>query len=159
MCDARAGQIYWRPIHHEGASLMYDTILIAAALFDQGRTTRGMIAQARELLNPGGRFVLVHVFDEIPKYAAAHIPREQVNAHHRKVHELLEQIAAEAPEIKTEIVVRSGTASVGIIGTAKEKKADLIVIASHKPGLSDYFIGSTAARVVRHAETSVLVLR
>jgi len=33
------------------------------------------------------------------------------------------------------------------------------MIASHKPGMSDYFIGSTAARVVRHAQVSVLIDR
>ncbi len=138
---------------------MYDTILIAAALADEGRSTRAMIEKAKPLLSPGGRIVLVHVLDEIPKYAAAHIPRAQLSEHQRKVHDQLDKLAAEVEGAKTEVVVRSGTPSAGILGTAKEKKADLILIASHKPGLSDYLIGSTAARVVRHAETSVLILR
>ena len=42
---------------------------------------------------------------------------------------------------------------------AEDDKVDLIIIASHKPGLQDYFLGSTAARVVRHASCSVLVVR
>jgi universal stress protein F len=138
---------------------MYDTILIAAALSDEGRVTRAMIDKARGLLNPGGRIVLVHVLDEIPKYAAAHVPRAQLSEHQRKVRDKLDALAAGVEGVTTEVVVRSGTPSVGILGTATEKKADLIMIASHKPGLSDYLIGSTAARVVRHAETSVLVLR
>ena len=37
--------------------------------------------------------------------------------------------------------------------------ADVIVIASHDPGLADYLLGSVAARVVRHAHCSVLVVR
>jgi len=138
---------------------MYDTIVIAAALFDEGRATRDMIAKAQRLLSPGGRIVLVHVLDEIPQYAAAHVPRTQLSEHQRKVRDQMDKLAADIKDAKSEIVVRSGTASVGILGTAKEKKADLIMIASHKPGLSDYLIGSTAARVVRHAETSVLVVR
>ncbi len=36
---------------------------------------------------------------------------------------------------------------------------DCIVIGSHKPGLSDYLLGSTAARVVRHAPCAVHVYR
>ena len=40
-----------------------------------------------------------------------------------------------------------------------ETNADLIVINSHKPGVEDYFLGSTASRVVRRAPCSVLVLR
>ncbi|MEP4424264.1 MAG: universal stress protein, partial [Nitratireductor sp.] len=50
-------------------------------------------------------------------------------------------------------------AASGILAVAKEKQADVIVIASHKPGLQDYLIGSTAARVVRHAACSVHVMR
>jgi len=42
---------------------------------------------------------------------------------------------------------------------AQEKGVDLIIIASHRPGLQDYFLGSTAAKVVRHAKCSVLVIR
>ncbi|WP_170501927.1 universal stress protein, partial [Ruegeria atlantica] len=36
---------------------------------------------------------------------------------------------------------------------------DCIVLASHKPGMKDFFLGSTAALVVRHARCSVHVLR
>ena len=38
-------------------------------------------------------------------------------------------------------------------------KADLIVMSAHRPGLEDYLLGPNAARVVRHAECSVLVVR
>ena len=40
-----------------------------------------------------------------------------------------------------------------------ESGADLLIIASHRPGLQDYFLGSTAAHVVRHAACSVHVIR
>ena len=36
---------------------------------------------------------------------------------------------------------------------------DLIVLASHRPELKDYLLGPNAARVVRHARQSVLVVR
>jgi nucleotide-binding universal stress UspA family protein len=35
----------------------------------------------------------------------------------------------------------------------------MTVIASHDPGFVDYFLGSVAARFVRHAHCSVLVAR
>jgi len=56
-------------------------------------------------------------------------------------------------------VIRSGHASNTILAVAKERGADLIIIASHRPGLQDYFLGSTASKVVRHANCSVLVVR
>ncbi len=55
--------------------------------------------------------------------------------------------------------VRYGDVYPEILSVAKEIQADLIVIESHRPGVSDYLLGTTAARVVRHAECSVLVLR
>jgi len=46
-----------------------------------------------------------------------------------------------------------------ILEMAKAKNVDLIVIASHKPGIADYLLGSVAAGVVRHAKCSVHVMR
>ena len=42
---------------------------------------------------------------------------------------------------------------------ADETNADLIVMASHRPELKDFLLGPNAARVVRHANCSVLVVR
>lgn len=138
---------------------MYDTILIAAALFSKGQTTRGLIEKARSMLNPGGKIVLIHVIDEIPQYAAARIPTEFMSNRQREAQAELEALAQGAGGDNISIVIRNGTPSAGILGTAEEVKADLIMIASHKPGFSDYFIGSTATRVVRHAQTSVMITR
>ncbi len=46
-----------------------------------------------------------------------------------------------------------------VLDTAAEIKADLIVMASHRPDMGDYLIGANASRVVRHAAVSVLVVR
>ena len=56
-------------------------------------------------------------------------------------------------------VVITGHASRAIMDYAHDNDCDCIVIASHKPGLEDYFLGSTAARVVRHSRCNVHVLR
>ena len=138
---------------------MYDTILIAAALFSKGETTRTLIDKAKGLLNNGGRLVLVHVIDAVPKYIEQQVPKSHMSAHQREAQDMLEELAKGAGDIQCDVVIRTGTPSAGILGTAKETDADLIMIASHKPGFGDYFIGSTATRVVRHAQTSVMVLR
>lgn len=46
-----------------------------------------------------------------------------------------------------------------ILDTAKRIDADLIVLASHRPAMKDYLLGTNASRVVRHARCSVLVVR
>ena len=138
---------------------MYSSIVIAAALFNEGATTRAALKAAKKMLDDGGKITLVHVVDEVPGYVAAALPKEQMSARRRETQEKLDAIAAEAKGVNVATVVREGQPSACILGTAKEAKADLIMIASHKPGLSDYFIGSTAARIVRHAQVSVLVSR
>jgi universal stress protein F len=55
--------------------------------------------------------------------------------------------------------VRFGSIGHEILGTARERRADLIVMASHRPEMKDYFIGPNAAYVAQHAFCSVLVLR
>ena len=60
-------------------------------------------------------------------------------------------------EINTEIL--HGHAANEILKYAESHNIDCIVIASHRPGLADYFLGSTAARVVRHATCSIHVIR
>jgi nucleotide-binding universal stress UspA family protein len=62
-------------------------------------------------------------------------------------------------DIATQTIVASGTIYEEILRVAKEIGCDLIVMASHRPELKDYLLGPNAARVVRHAGCSVLVVR
>ncbi len=62
-------------------------------------------------------------------------------------------------EIASPAIVANGTVYEEILKAARETKCDLIVMASHRPELKDYLLGPNAARVVRHATCSVLVVR
>ena len=46
-----------------------------------------------------------------------------------------------------------------LIAAAKEQGADLIVMASHVPGLPEHIFASNAGAVASHAEVSVFVVR
>lgn len=61
--------------------------------------------------------------------------------------------------LSTEVMVRHGTIYEEILTAAEEVDADLIVMASHRPSLKDYLLGPNAARVVRHARSSVQIVR
>lgn len=54
---------------------------------------------------------------------------------------------------------RDGTAHDQILETAGQLGVDVIVMMARKPGISSYFIGSNAERVVRHAPCSVFIVR
>lgn len=55
--------------------------------------------------------------------------------------------------------VRVGSIGSEILDVALDARADLIVMASHRPEMMDYLIGPNAAHVAQHASCSVLVLR
>lgn len=67
---------------------------------------------------------------------------------------------AEKEGIKTEGIVVQGREYEGIIGTAKQKHADLIVVGSHgRTGIERLLMGSVTERVIGHTESAVLVVK
>lgn len=52
-----------------------------------------------------------------------------------------------------------GSVAGGILSIAERIGADLIVLSSHRPEMKDWLLGANAARVVRHANCSVMVVR
>lgn len=62
-------------------------------------------------------------------------------------------------DLDPQVHVTHGTIYDQIIRMADALKADAIVVGAHSPELRDYLVGPNAARVVRHANQSVLVVR
>ena len=56
-------------------------------------------------------------------------------------------------------IISHGNIYEEIIEAANKVGADVIVIGSQRPKLRDFLLGPNAARVVRHAEQSVVVVR
>lgn len=56
-------------------------------------------------------------------------------------------------------IIRLGTAYEEILETSKELGINLIVLGAHKPEFKDFLLGPNAARVVRHSNCSVHVVR
>lgn len=63
------------------------------------------------------------------------------------------------PGIDVQQHVAAGKIYQKIINTAARAKVDLIILGSHHPELKDYLLGPNAARVARHAKTSVMIVR
>ena len=63
----------------------------------------------------------------------------------------------DSSKVKTH--VRLGTIYKEIISAADELGCSVIIMASHRPERKDYLLGPNAARVVRHANQSVYVVR
>lgn len=63
------------------------------------------------------------------------------------------------PDKQITCKVSIGSAKDEILDYAQEINADLIIVGSHHPSTSTYLLGSTASAIVRHAQTSVFVIR
>ena len=63
------------------------------------------------------------------------------------------------PESAGDVIATHGTIYQEIVEAAEKLPADLIVMASHRPTLKDYLLGPNAARVARHAKSSVHIVR
>ncbi|HSM42439.1 MAG TPA: universal stress protein [Afifellaceae bacterium] len=139
---------------------MFKTILVPVDISQLDAAIQALslakdVAKAR-----GGKIVLLNVVEEVPNYIAAEIPAEILsNSIERAEIELVAFAEREGMAGEAEIVVRRGHAARDILAFASERKADMIVMASHDPGIVDYFLGSVAGHVVRHAHCSVLVVR
>ena len=136
---------------------MYQTILIPIDVAHI-ENAESMLDTARQQGAPECRYVLLNVIEEMPVWVASSFPAGILDESQQSSHKELSRLA-EAANINASIDVRLGHSYRTILTVADEIEADLIVIASHRPGLEDYFLGSVAAKVVRHAKCSVLVMR
>lgn len=136
---------------------MQQTVLVAIDLSNP-EPAQEMIAIAHKFAGHDARVILLHVVEDVPDYIAAQLPSDVLKKSGEIADSALREIAAEAGT-HAEPEVRTGHAGNQILKAATERGADLIVIASHRPGLQDYFLGSTAGRVVRRADCSVYVMR
>lgn len=135
---------------------MYKSILLPV-LFDEGHDTQASYLAARTLASEGAKFTVLHVMETIPSYAASAIPADVMAKSRNEIKQSLAQSAAALPG--STAILLSGHAGRTIVDYANANAIDCIVMASHKPGIKDFLLGSTADRVVRNAKCSVHVIR
>ena len=133
---------------------MYNNILIASAL-DQGFGEKALDT-AKLLISENGKIFSAHVMEPVNNVVQSFVTEEVKSKTYDKVKSMMaERCNDEA--IESEILY--GQAGREISKYAEKIGADCIIIGSHKPGLEDFFLGSTSSRVVRYAKCSVHVLR
>lgn len=134
---------------------MYNKILVPMALdHDISPQT---LAIAKALGEPGCEIVALHVHEEVQGSARAYLDDGAVEAGLDRAKATMAEKVAGLDNVTPVLV--TGHSARTIIDFANSNGVDCIVVGSHKPGLSDYFLGSTAARVVRHANCAVHVHR
>lgn len=135
---------------------MYDSILVPIS-FDEDRDAEGSLAVARALANTGAKIMLLHVMEQIPSYAISYMPTDYITESRSAIEAELARMAQSLPGGQAALV--EGHSGRTILEWADQHGVDCIVIASHRPGMQDLLLGSTATTVVRHARCAVHVLR
>jgi len=141
---------------------MFNNVLLPIDL-DQKSSWEKALPTAVEFCRASGGNL--HVLTVVPNFGMSLVEQYFPKGFEKKMAEqtlknLHEFVNANVPaEIKVQHIVGEGAVYEVILSIADKIKADVIVLASHRPELKDYLLGPNAARVVRHASCSVMVVR
>lgn len=134
---------------------MYQKILVPMAL-DHG-VSKGTLDIAKALSGGNGEIIALHVYEAPQGSVRAYVDNRAREEGLARARAELRVKTKHLDGVKAEMVI--GHTYRSIIDYAVTHSIDCIVMGSHKLGLSDYLLGSTAARVVRHAPCAVHVYR
>jgi len=140
---------------------MYKRIVLAVDLADESAAPKGL-PEALELATAsGGELRLVNVQPVVPATFMEYVPADFDVEQTKRANDALDAILAgiDLPPGRKSAVARAGGIYHELLQEAQEWNADLIVVGSHRPVMSDYLLGSNAKTIVRHAQCSVLVVR
>jgi nucleotide-binding universal stress UspA family protein len=141
---------------------MYKNILLAVDLEDASSWEKALPVAISITQNYEAQ---LHIVTVIPSFGMAivgsYFPDDFEDEISKDVGEKLRRLVEEhVPEgMQAKLHISLGTVYDRIIAKANKIAADLIVMASHQPKANDYLLGQNSARVVRHADQSVLVVR
>jgi nucleotide-binding universal stress UspA family protein len=140
---------------------MFKKILVAIDLSDPAPEPMGL-NQAVELATASNGVVrLVNIQPLLPATFMEYVPADFDAEQEKRATAALQEIVAAValPQARLSGIVRIGGIYHEILGEASDWGADLIVVGSHRPVVTDYLLGSNAKTIVRHALCSVLVVR
>lgn len=141
---------------------MYRDILLPVDLEHEGSWRTALPVALAHCEAFGAR---LHLLTVVPGYGSGWVEQFFPDDFEAKAEEMAGErlrafAEAQVPDgIDVQCVVACGTIYHLILDTAAETGVDLIVMAAHHPELRDYLLGPNAAKVVRHAGCSVLVVR
>lgn len=139
---------------------MYKKILLPVDLQENSSWEKALPAALRMAKDDGAELHVLTVVPPLPGQIYGYFPEDFEPNMIEQGKAAIEAFAAKHAEgSKVVPHIAQGQPYAAILDLAEKIGADLIVMASHRPELKDYLLGPNAARVVRHAMCSVLVVR
>lgn len=142
---------------------MFKNILIAVDINDKNSWQRPL-PKILELMKQFPSINL-HLVSIVPNYGISlveeYFPKGWLKELTSKTENSLKEIVKEnfPADVPVNIIVGRGVIYQAIIDAATKIDADLIIMVASHPDRKDYLLGPNAAKVVRHSEISVLVIR
>ncbi|MBL4543393.1 MAG: universal stress protein [Rhodobacteraceae bacterium] len=140
---------------------MFKTLLLPVDLSAEASWKHALPA-ALKLCNPDS---VLHVVTVVPDFGLSVVGSYFEQGFEERAlkevgRKLTDWVAAHIPDwVDVHPHVLHGRVYDRLLEAAGRLGVDTIVMASHTPALADYLLGPNAARVVRHASCSVLVVR
>ena len=141
---------------------MFKSILLPIDLASEA-SWKKPLGLAAELTRDGGG--VLHVMSVLPDFGmsvvGSYFDKDFEGAAMKDMTgQIKSWVSRNVPEgVRAEAHVAHGSIYDEIMRLADKLGCDAIVLAAHRPELRDYLLGPNAARVVRHAKQSVLVVR
>ncbi|MDP2696744.1 universal stress protein [Thalassospira sp.] len=141
---------------------MYKDILVSVDLDHDESWKKTIPVAIKEAEIFGAR---LHILTVVPTVGMSMVGQFFPKGYEKKVLDIYNQrlhdfVSAHIPAtLKVQHIIGQGTIYEVILQMAKKTRCDLIIIGAHRPELKDYLLGPNAARVVRHADCSVMVVR
>jgi universal stress protein F len=141
---------------------MFKNILVPLHLAYKGNHEKLLKGALRVLDKKEGKLTLLFVNENSLHGSVYPIIDENIEKKHN--HDALGSLQEIAnkyslDEENLSFKIRNGSVHQEILEESKKIDSDAIVMMATKPGLSSYFISTTAERVIRHANCSVFVIR
>jgi len=139
---------------------MFKKVMLPIDL-EEADMTRQAIEAAVEIAGPEAELRLVNVQAMMPATFVEYGPPDYEGEVRLVAEKQIAEIASKInlPRERVSTIIRLGSIYDEALTEAGEWGADLIVICSNRPTLATYLLGSNAAKIVRHATCSVLVVR
>lgn len=142
---------------------MYKDILLPIDLNDKDEWSHSVKVALSFAKNFGSTIHVVTVIPDsgmsiVSQYFSNDAANKIVDETNKRLHEFVDDYI-EKEGVPVQHIVTTGNVYESIIQTAKKIDADLIIMTAHRQELKDYLLGPNAARVVRHSDRSVLVVR
>ncbi len=141
---------------------MFKSILLPIDLNDQSSWDKALSVALAQCKTSGGK---LHLITVLPDFGVSLVGSFFPAGYETKAREATKQklqsfMREHVPsEYAGHVLISDGTVYEEILKTIRAVDADLVVMAAHRPDLKDFLLGPNAARVVRHAKVSVMVVR